>query len=79
VLISFFATDPISLLIFSAIINGIAAAPFLIITMLISRDKNIMGEYRNGKLAATIGWTTTVIMILAGGVGIYTTLTGTGG
>jgi Mn2+/Fe2+ NRAMP family transporter len=79
VLISFFATDPIGLLIFSAIINGIAAAPFLVVTMLISSDKNIMGKYRNGKLAATIGWTTTTIMIVAGVIGIYTTLTGTGG
>jgi NRAMP (natural resistance-associated macrophage protein)-like metal ion transporter len=79
VLISFFATDPIGLLIFSAIINGIAAAPFLIVTMLISRDKAIMGEYRNGRLSATLGWGTTIIMLFAGGIGIYTTLTGTGG
>lgn len=76
VLISFFSTDPIGLLIFSATINGIAAAPFLIVTMLISRDKNIMGEYRNGKLAATLGWTTTAIMVVAGGIGVWTTLTG---
>jgi Mn2+/Fe2+ NRAMP family transporter len=79
VLISFFATDPIGLLIFSAIINGIAAAPFLIVTMLISSDKDIMGKYRNGKLAVTLGWTTTTIMVVAGAIGIYTTLTGTGG
>jgi Mn2+/Fe2+ NRAMP family transporter len=78
VLISFFSSDPIGLLIFSAIINGVAAAPFLIVTMLISRDKEIMGEYRNGKLAATLGWTTTAIMVVAGSIGIYTTITGTG-
>jgi hypothetical protein len=35
-----------------------------------------MGEYRNGKLAATIGWTTTAIMVVAGGIGVWTTLTG---
>lgn len=76
VLISFISNDPIGLLILSATINGIAAAPFLIVTMLISRDKNIMGEYRNGKLAATAGWATTAIMVVAGAVGIWTTLTG---
>jgi len=76
VLISFFSNDPIGLLILSATINGIAAAPFLIVTMLISRDKNTMGEYRNGKLAATLGWTTTAIMVVAGGIGVWTTLTG---
>lgn len=76
VLISFVSNDPIGLLILSATINGIAAAPFLIVTMLISRDKNIMGEYRSGKLAATAGWVTTAIMVVAGAVGIWTTLTG---
>jgi NRAMP (natural resistance-associated macrophage protein)-like metal ion transporter len=76
VLISYFATDPIGLLILSATINGIAAAPFLIVTMLISGDKDIMGEYGNGKLAATLGWTTTAIMVVAGGIGLWTTITG---
>lgn len=76
VLISFVSNDPIGLLILSATINGIAAAPFLVVTMLISRDKDIMGEYRNGKLAATIGWATTAIMVVAGAVGIWTTVTG---
>ncbi|GAB2708115.1 Nramp family divalent metal transporter [Arthrobacter bambusae] len=76
VIISFFATDPLGLLILSAIINGIAAAPFLIVTMLIARDKEIMGEYRNGKLAGTLGWSTTALMVVAGAVGIWTTITG---
>ncbi len=76
VIISFFATDPIGLLILSAIINGIAAAPFLVVTMLIARDKDIMGKYRNGKLAATLGWSTTAIMVVAGAIGIWTTVTG---
>lgn len=76
VIISFFSSDPIGLLILSATINGIAAAPFLIVTMLISRDKAIMGEYRNGRLAATLGWTTAAVMVVAGSIGVWTTLTG---
>ncbi len=76
VIISFLSSDPIGLLILSAIINGIAAAPFLIVTMLISRDQDLMGEYRNGKLAAKLGWFTTAVMVLAGAVGIWTTVTG---
>ena len=71
-----FATDPIGLLILSAVVNGIAAAPFLIVTMLISGDKNIMGKYRNGKPATIIGWATAAIMAVAGAVGIWTTVTG---
>lgn len=76
VIISLFVSDPIGLLVLSAIINGIAAAPFLIVTMLISRDKDLMGKYRNGRLAATLGWSTTAIMVVAGAVGIWTTVTG---
>lgn len=39
-----------------AVINGIAAAPFLFLVMLIARDRAIMGDYRNGKLVSTLGW-----------------------
>ncbi|HKU29962.1 Nramp family divalent metal transporter [Arthrobacter sp. NyZ413] len=76
VLITFFAEDPIKLLILSAIINGVAAAPFLIVTMLISGDRKIMGDYRNGRLAATFGWGTTVIMVVTGFIGIWVAATG---
>ncbi|TFC07572.1 divalent metal cation transporter [Cryobacterium sp. MDB2-33-2] len=70
------STDPIGLLVLSAIVNGIAAGPFLIVMMLISRDRTIMGKYRNGKLAATMGWTATAIMCVAGAYGIWYTLNG---
>ncbi|MDH2443448.1 Nramp family divalent metal transporter [Amnibacterium sp. CER49] len=74
--LSVIGTDPIGLLVLSAIVNGIAAGPFLIVMMLISRDRAIMGRYRNGRLAAAVGWTTTVIMCAAGGYGIWYTITG---
>jgi Mn2+/Fe2+ NRAMP family transporter len=70
------STDPIGLLVLSAIVNGIAAGPFLIVMMLISRDRKIMGVHRNGRLAATMGWITTVVMCVAGAYGIWFTITG---
>ncbi|OFI38753.1 hypothetical protein BIU82_17545 [Arthrobacter sp. SW1] len=76
VVISFFSSDPIGLLILSAMINGIAAAPFLIVAMLIAGDRSIMGEHRNGWLATTVGWVTAVIMVVAGAVGIWMAITG---
>jgi len=75
-ILSVVSTDPIGLLVLSAIVNGIAAGPFLIIMMLISRDRTLMGKYRNGKLAATLGWATTGIMCMAGGYGIWFTIVG---
>jgi Mn2+/Fe2+ NRAMP family transporter len=57
---------------------AIAAAPFLIVIMLVSGDRKIMGDYANGKAAATIGWATAAVMALAGAIGVFTTLTGQG-
>jgi hypothetical protein len=39
---------PISLLVLVAIVNGIAAAPFVIVVMIVSRNRPLMRESRNG-------------------------------
>ena len=75
-ILSILVHNPIQLLVLSAIVNGIAAGPFLVVVMLISRDKAIMGEYRNGRLAQWAGWATTVIMCVAGAYGVWFTLFG---
>ncbi|MHB1234440.1 MAG: Nramp family divalent metal transporter [Microbacteriaceae bacterium] len=75
-ILSVISSDPIGLLVLSAIVNGIAAGPFLIVMMLISRDKTIMGKYRNGKLAATMGWLVTILMCVAGVYGVWFTIFG---
>ena len=68
--------NPIHLLVLSAVVNGIAAGPFLLILMLISRDRQIMGEHTNGRLAATMGWLVTTVMCVAGAYGIWFTNNG---
>lgn len=75
-ILSVVSTNPIGLLVLSAIVNGIAAGPFLVVIMLISRNRKIMGGYRNGRLAATLGWATTGIMCVAGAYGVWFTLAG---
>ena len=72
--IATFAADPIRLLVLSATINGIAAAPFLLVVLLIAADRSLMGEYANGRLANATGWLTTAIMAVAGVVGLYVTI-----
>ena len=58
--------DPVKLLVYSALINGILAAPFLLLVMLISQDASIMGtKYRNGRAATILGWGTTALMATA--------------
>ncbi|MHB8469691.1 MAG: Nramp family divalent metal transporter [Gaiellaceae bacterium] len=63
--LSLFGVNPIRLLVFVAVLNGVAAAPFLVLVMLISNDKKTMGDYSNGKLARTLGWGTTALMATA--------------
>jgi len=64
-LLSLTSTNPIQLLVLVAIINGIAAAPFLLLVMLIAADRALMGDYRNGKLATTVGWAAFALMAAA--------------
>jgi Mn2+/Fe2+ NRAMP family transporter len=60
--LSLLSVNPIKLLVFVAIVNGVAAAPFIIVTMLVSSNPTIMGEYVNGKLAKLLGWLTAILM-----------------
>ncbi len=57
--------NPIKLLVIVATINGLIAAPFLILVMLISGDRRLMGTYRNGRLASILGWVTVAVMAAA--------------
>ena len=55
--------NPIKLLVLVAVINGIAAAPFLVFVMLISGNERLMSKkYVNGKAAKCLGWSTAALM-----------------
>jgi Mn2+/Fe2+ NRAMP family transporter len=54
--------NPIAALVYSAIINGIVAVPLLVIILLVANNRNIMGEYTNGRLSNSISIITTIAM-----------------
>ena len=59
----------ISLLVFSAVVNGILAPAFLVLLMLIGRDRQITGgEVRIGRVLRWGGWLTAGVMGAAAGV-----------
>ena len=64
-MLSLASANPIHLLVVVAVINGVAAAPFLFLVMLIARDPAIMGDHRNGKVASTLGWLAFAVMAVA--------------
>jgi NRAMP (natural resistance-associated macrophage protein)-like metal ion transporter len=64
-LLSLLHVNPIRLLVIVATINGVAAAPFLLVVLLISGDRKLMGKHRNGPLATTLGWLAFALMAAA--------------
>jgi NRAMP (natural resistance-associated macrophage protein)-like metal ion transporter len=65
VLIDFVGIDPISALFWTAVINGLIAPPLLVVVMLVSNNKRVLGERTNGLTANVVGWLATAIMFAA--------------
>jgi NRAMP (natural resistance-associated macrophage protein)-like metal ion transporter len=63
--LSLLNANPISLLVFVAVINGIIAAPLLIFILIISNSRRLMGDYVNGHAANILGGFTFTLMSVA--------------
>ncbi len=57
--------NPIKLLVFVAVINGVIAAPLLTVVMRVATSRSLMGEYVNGRVANFLGWLTVAVMGVA--------------
>ncbi len=64
--INFLGIDPIKALIYSAVANGVIAPVVLILIVLLSSNKKIMGEWVNKPYVTVLGWFVTGIMLVAG-------------
>lgn len=64
-LINFTSIKPFTLLYYTAILNGIAAPPLLILIMLTANNSKIMGKYTNNRTVNILGWVITGVMSLA--------------
>jgi NRAMP (natural resistance-associated macrophage protein)-like metal ion transporter len=74
--INFLGINPITALVLSAVLNGLIAAPLLILIMLVSNDRSAMGERTNGRLLNILGWVTAIVMSVASVGLILTTIFG---
>jgi len=70
--INFIGINPIKALIYAGVANGIVAPLVLALTLLISSNKKIMGEWANGPITKFVGWGTTVLMTVSGIAAIVT-------
>ncbi|MDQ3099192.1 MAG: divalent metal cation transporter [bacterium] len=64
--INFFGFDPIKVLIYSAVVNGLVAPVVLVLIVQIAGNKRIMGRHVNGWFTQSIGWLVVTIMTVAG-------------
>jgi NRAMP (natural resistance-associated macrophage protein)-like metal ion transporter len=61
-IINFIGIDPVKALVYTAVINGVAAVPLLFLIVKIAASEKIMGPYKSGWLSKTLLWLTFVIM-----------------
>lgn len=64
-LLNFIGIDPVKALIYTAVMNGVAAVPLLFLIIKIATNDQIMGEYKSGWLSKVLLWATFLIMTAA--------------
>jgi NRAMP (natural resistance-associated macrophage protein)-like metal ion transporter len=65
VLLNFVHLNPIRALVIAAVINGVAAAPVMAITMLLARNSAVVGKFRISGYPLVAGWISTGVMAAA--------------
>jgi Mn2+/Fe2+ NRAMP family transporter len=74
VLIDWSPIDPIRALFWSAVLNGLAAVPLMIALMVVVSSKRIMGKFTASRPLMVLGWAATLVMTLASGAMIVTSV-----
>jgi NRAMP (natural resistance-associated macrophage protein)-like metal ion transporter len=70
--INFSSIDPMKALFWSAVVNGVVAAPVMAMMMLLASRQDVMGEFVLGPWLKRIGWLATGVMLLAA-IGMFAT------
>ena len=64
--------NPMKALVFAGIVQGFSTPPLMLLIMVMTNRRNIMGDKTNSLLVNAFGWTTTAAMFAATGALIYT-------
>jgi NRAMP (natural resistance-associated macrophage protein)-like metal ion transporter len=65
VALNFTSLNPVKALYWSAVINGVLAAPVMAVVMLMAQNKEVMGEFTLPGWMVVMGWAATLIMFFA--------------
>ena len=61
--LNFVHMDPIKALFWSAVLNAVTSGPIMIVMMLMSSNRKVMGEFTVTRYQKAIGWLSTAVMI----------------
>jgi NRAMP (natural resistance-associated macrophage protein)-like metal ion transporter len=65
VLLNMLGFNPMKALVWSGIVQGISVPPLLLLMMLMTNDRKVMGKRTNGIVTNTLGWITVTVTALA--------------
>jgi len=65
--IDYAGLDAVKMLFWSAVLNGVLAPPLILLVLLLTNDRKVMGDRVSSSLEKTIGWLTFAVMTLAAG------------
>ena len=68
--------NPITMLVWSAVVNGVVAVPLMVGMMMVITNRAIMGKFAASRVLATLGWLATLLMGLVVAALLFTTVTG---
>jgi NRAMP (natural resistance-associated macrophage protein)-like metal ion transporter len=61
----FLPLDPMRALYWSAVINGVVAVPVMVVTMLLSSRRGVMGDVKLSRRLRVLGWSCTTVMAVS--------------
>jgi Mn2+/Fe2+ NRAMP family transporter len=70
------AVNPITMLVWSAVVNGVVAVPLMVGMMMTITNRAIMGQFAASRVLTTFGWLATLLMGLVVAALLLTTVTG---
>jgi Mn2+/Fe2+ NRAMP family transporter len=63
--------NPIKALFYSQVLNGLIAPALIVLLLLLTSSRKVMGDFVNGLPTKVFGWAAAAVMVLADGAMIY--------
>ena len=74
--LNFTGINPIKALVFAGIVQGFSTPPLMLLIMLMTNKRSIMGDKVNGRAINVLGWTTTGVIFAASGCLVWSWVRG---